>query len=140
MAVLLSSSHVCFRIFCYHGFVGVISSYYRIIEWVVLGETLKIFWFQHPAMGRDDSHWIMWHRAPSNQSLNTWKDWAKNVISQNTEGQQGCAIAAVQLPKEVPKKEKLLLTWGIFSPITVPVLHFIKKKLSPINIINFRHI
>jgi len=33
-----------------------LENFHRIIEWFGLEETLKIIWFQPPAMGRDNFH------------------------------------------------------------------------------------
>ena len=50
--------------------------YYRIIEWFGLGGTLKLIWFQPPAMSRDIFHQSMLLRAPSNLAMSTAREGA----------------------------------------------------------------
>jgi len=49
---------------------------HRTIKWFGLEGTLKITWFQPPAMGRDTFHQTRLLRAPSNPALNTAREGA----------------------------------------------------------------
>ena len=61
------------------GFLGIGShqgSVLPFIEWFGLEGTLKIIWFQPPAMGRDTFHQPRLLRAPSNLALSTAREGA----------------------------------------------------------------
>jgi len=56
---------------------------HRIIEWFGLEATLKIIWFQPPAMSGDIFHQTRLLRVPSNLDLNTAREGAATASPGN---------------------------------------------------------
>jgi len=59
-----------------HGPTRSVQANHRIMEWFGLEGTLKLLWFQPPAMSRDVSHQPRVLRAPSNLALSTAREGA----------------------------------------------------------------